>query len=99
MDKNSQKILNFIIQSNATTISELSNQEIVPIDMLIEIIANLKEQNFIKFTNDGFIRPTNKGSTYKSTQLYKWLSEHLIETLALIISVLAFIEATIALIL
>jgi len=92
MDKNTKKVLDFIIKSDGISFLDLANQNLVSIDILVEIVYNLKTLDLIKFTNDEKIRSTNKGNTYKNVSWSIWLAEHFIETLALIVAIIALIR-------
>lgn len=101
MDNKSKKILKYINKNNNKNFSLLRLIQIFPNiskDHLIEIVHCLYKNDYIKYVGDkGYIKPTNKGKTYFSVARNNWLSKNIIAILALFVSILAFIEATISL--
>lgn len=99
LDKNSKKVLKFFIKNNDTnSFAAISSHfsKYSHLD-LIDILNHLHKEGYLRIIGDSKYYLTNKGKTYKNLSTKLWLSEHIVETSALIISILAFIEATIAL--
>lgn len=102
MDKNSKRILKYLCKHklNNYNLIELANIfPKIPKDHLIEIVHSLYIEKYIKYIGDSSIKVTNKGITYVSVSRSNWISKNIIAILALIVSILAFIESTIALVL
>ena len=100
MDKNTRKILNFFnahckeLYSASTVYKMFPN--ILPKDIL-EIIHFLCANQYLRVLNGNLYQSTNRGKTYKSVSRNNWISKNIISILALFVSILAFIEATISL--
>ena len=95
MDKNSKKILKFLCKNNSNRYSIISlSKEFpeIPKDHLIEIVHFLYKENYVSS-----ISITNKGITYISVSRSNWISKNIVAVLSLIVSICAFIEATISL--
>jgi len=91
LDFNSYKILKIINKyPNEVDIDVLVSKSNVPKDDFLEILFNLRDFGYIKFVRDGYVESTNKGKTYKSVSRNKWISEHIVETIALIFSIASF---------
>lgn len=102
MDYQSKKILKYLNKHSSMKFSISELHTIFPNidkDYLIEIVHNLNKNNYIKFIGNSSIRSTNKGKTYFYISRSNWISQHIVSILALIVSFLAFIVATISLIL
>lgn len=99
LDKNSKKVLKFFIKNNnANSFATISSHFTKYSNLdLIDILNHLCKKGYLRIIGDSKYYLTNKGKTYKNLSIKLWLSEHIVETSALIISILAFIEATIAL--
>ena len=100
LDKNSKKVLKFFIKNNKTlSYSELATHfdNYFNLD-LIDILNSLCKEDYLRIISDSKYYITNKGKTYKSLSIKSWLSEHLIETLALIVSILALILSIVSLV-
>ena len=100
MDKNSKKILNFLCKNNSNRYSIISlSKEFpeIPKDHLIEIVHFLYKENYVRYISDSSISITNKGITYISVSRSNWISKNIVAVLSLIVSIFAFIEATISL--
>lgn len=101
MDKNTRKILNFLnshpneFYSPATVLKIFPNLN--PKDIL-EILNFLSTNNYVRVVSNNLYQSTNKGKNYKSVNRKKWISNHIVAVLALIVSIFAFIESTISLI-
>ena len=94
MDKNTKKILKFLCKNkdNKYSIITLSNHfNKIPKDHIIEIVHNLYKDNYVVYITDSSIKVTNKGITYLSVVRSNWISKHIIETLAFIVSLIALI--------
>lgn len=101
MDKNSKKILKFLCKnkSNYYNLINLSNKfPKIPKDHLVEIVHSLYKEKYIKYISDSSIKVTNKGFTFNSAIRSAWISEHIVETLALIVSFVSLIISIIALV-
>ena len=101
MDSNSKKILKFLCKNKHNYYSLIFLSQKFPEiskDHIVEIIHELHINKFIKYVNDYSIKITNKGITYFSLVRSNWLSEHIIETIALILSLIAIIISIIALV-
>ena len=101
MDKNTYKVLKFYnshypekysVSSISKFFSKLSIKE------LLEITNYLYKNGYLRFCGDNLFQSTNKGKTYKSVNHQEWLSKNIVAILALVVSILAFIESTISLI-
>lgn len=102
MDSNSKKILKFLLKNkgNNYSISKLVKYfPEIPKDYIIEIIHTLYKNNYIRYVTDSSIRITNQGETFFSVSRSNWISENIVSILALVVSICAFIEATISLLL
>lgn len=102
MDSNSKKILKFLLENkdnNYSLTSLTPHFPEIPKDHMVEIIHNLYQEKYIKYVTDSSIRITNHGKTYFSSSYSAWISEHIIETLSLILSFIAIIISIIALVL
>lgn len=101
MDKNTCKVLNFFNAnpSNRYSVGTVAKffPKLSPKDLL-EITDNLHKDGYLRFCGTNLFQSTNKGKTYKSVSRKEWLSKHIVAVLALIVSILAFIESTISLI-
>lgn len=100
MDKNSKKILKFLCKNNSNRYSIISlSKEFpeIPKDHLIEIVHFLYKENYVRYIIDSSISITNKGITYISVSRSNWISKNIVAILSLIVSICAFIEATISL--
>ncbi len=100
MDFQTKKVLKYLNSHGSMRFSLAQLFKIFPNidkDYLVEIIQYLNKQDYIKFVGDSSVKSTNKGKTYFSVKRSEWISEHIVETLALIISFLAFILSIIAL--
>lgn len=101
MDFNTKKILKFLIKNKNKNFSIIKLSESFPKiskDHLIEIINNLYKDKYIKYVGDTSIKITNKGITYISVIRDAWLSEHIIEILALITAFISLIFSIFALV-
>lgn len=100
MDKNSKKILKFLCRNNSNRYSIINlSKEFpeIPKDHLIEIVHFLYKENYVRYISDSSISITNKGITYISVSRSNWISKNIVAILSLIVSICAFIEATISL--
>ena len=101
MDKNTYKVLKFY-NSHPTECYSVSTiakwfPKLTARDLL-EIVNYLYKNGYLRFHGDNLFQTTNKGKTYKSVNRKEWISKHIVAILALIVSVLAFVESTISLI-
>lgn len=101
MDKNSYKILKFfnahsIEMYSAAVVSKMF-PKLLPKDIL-EILHNLRSDGYLRMIGDSSYQSTNKGKTYPRVRCTEWLSEHIIETLALIVAFIALVVSIIALV-
>ena len=99
MDKNTKKVLkliNKLSKKSSIDIDIIRNDCKIPIDDFYEILSYLSNDEFIKFPKNGYAETTNKGKTYLSALRSQWISEHIIETLSLIISIIALTFSIIA---
>lgn len=101
MDKNTYKILKFYnshpkdrfsVSSIAKWFPDLSTRD------LLEMVGYLRQNGYLRFCGDNLYQATNKGKTYRYVSRKNWLSKNIIAILALVVSILAFIESTISLI-
>ena len=110
MDKNSKKILKFLCKNNSNRYSIISlSKEFpeIPKDHLIEIVHFLYKENYVRYISDSSISITNKGITIvkvnglikkpNKVKFSNWISKNIVAILSLIVSIFAFIEATISL--
>lgn len=98
MDINTKKVLKAINKyHDEVDIDLILNKVNLPKDDFLEILYDLEKEYYIRITSRNNIETTNKGKTYWSSSILNWLSEHIIESLALLISIIAMIESTIAL--
>jgi hypothetical protein len=101
MDKNSYKVLKFFNAHStefysASTINKIF-PELLPKDIL-EILHYLRSNEYLRIISSNLYQATNKGKTYHHVRISKWLSEHIIETLALIVAFIALIVSIVALV-
>ncbi len=101
MDKNSRKILKFYNShpNDAYSVSVPAKffPDIPPRD-IVEIAKNLKDEGYLRIIGTNQYQSTNKGKTRKSVTRNNWISEHIIETLALIVAFIALIVSIIAIV-
>jgi hypothetical protein len=101
MDKNSKKILKYLCKNKLNHYNLINLSKVfpdIPKDHLIEIVHSLYKEDHIKYVSDSSIKVTNKGITYISVVRNAWISEHIIETLALIVAFIALIVSIVALV-
>jgi hypothetical protein len=101
LDKNSYKILKFFNSHpnemySASTVYKMF-PKLLPKDIL-EILRNLHSDEYLRVIRDSCYQSTNKGKTYPRVRVYEWLSEHIVETLALIIAFISLIVSIVALV-
>lgn len=101
MDKNSYKVLKFFNTHStefysASTINKIF-PELLPKDIL-EILHYLRSNEYLRMISDSSYQATNKGKTYPRVRRSEWLSEHIIETLALCLSFIAIVISIISLV-
>ena len=93
MDKNTYKILKFYnahpdesysMSIIAKWFPKLSTND------LLEIHKLLHNNGYLHIIQGNLYHATNKGKTYKEVNRNKWLSEHSVEVVALIISIVSF---------
>ena len=101
MDKNSYKVLKFFNahpneMDSASTVSKMF-PELSPKDIL-EILHILRSNGHLRIISSNLYQATNKGKTYHHVRISIWLSEHIIETLALIVAFIALIVSIVALV-
>lgn len=93
MDKNTYKVLRFYnshpdkhfsISEVAKWFPKLSTSD------LVEISNSLTAEKYLRIIQGCSYQATNKGKTYKEVNRNKWLSEHSVEVVALIISIVSF---------
>lgn len=101
MDKNSRKILKFYnshpddsypISIPAKFFPDIPSKDIA------EIAKSLKNEGYLRIIATNQYQSTNKGKTHKSVARNNWISEHIIETLALIVAFIALIVSIIAIV-
>lgn len=100
MDYQSKKVLKFLNKhtKHNFTLSQLWNHfSNIPEDDLIEILLSLRDSGYVKITFDSEFESTNKGKTYFSVNRSKWISEHIIETLAFIVAFVALLVSIVSL--
>ena len=99
LDKNTLKVLKFYNSHSQEMYSIASVAKFFPTisskDML-EIVHYLSNNDYLRIVKDNLYQSTNKGKTYKSVARNDWISEHIIETLALIVAFVALIVSIIA---
>lgn len=101
MDKNTRKILNFFNAHSNEMYSASTVYKMFPNFLtkdILEIIHYLCDNGYLRIIKDNLYQSTNKGKTYKAVSRSNWISKHIVAILALVVSVLAFIESTISLI-
>ena len=99
MDSNSRKVLKYISHKKnheCPTDNVISHFSKLPKDYIIEIISSFKKSKLIKFQDEN-IRCTNKGSMYLKTLRNSWIKTNIVDILALIIAIAAFIVSIFAL--
>lgn len=101
MDKNTLKVLKFYnshsqeMYSIAATCKIFSN---ISTNDMKEILEFLYSNGYLRIIQGNLYQSTLKGKSYKAISRNKWISEHIVETFALIISFLSLIVSIIALI-
>ncbi len=101
MDKNSYNVLKFYIAhpDEMFPISTAAKwfPNLSPRDLL-EISNSLAKNGYLRIISGNLFQITNKGKTYKAVNRSSWISKNIIALLALIVSIFAFVESTISLI-
>lgn len=101
MDFNTKKILKFLIKNRNKNFSIIELSKFFPKiskDHLVEIINSLYKDKYVKYIGNASIKVTNKGITYISVIRDAWLSEHIIEILALVTAFISLIFSIFALV-
>lgn len=101
MDKNTLKVLKFYNSHPEEMYSIATACKIFPYistkDMK-EILEFLHGNGYLRIIQGNLYQSTNKGKTRKSVARNNWISEHIIETLALIVAFIALIVSIIAIV-
>ena len=97
MDYSYFKYMSYINKHKKISWVDMSDYFKISKDDAREIVNVLKEQGYIRYIGDTQLIPTIKGKYFKKSYILSFINVNIVNILALIVSILAFIEATIAL--
>ena len=99
MDKNTYKILKFLIKHKAENISIIELSKFfpeLPKEYIIEIVNYLRKNDYVRYIGiNTYIKITNKGEMFFNVSNNNWISEHFIEILDFVVAFIALIFSTI----
>lgn len=92
------KFMSFINKNKKINVKELADKFNLSTPETIEVIKTLCNDGYLYCCGDIEYAPTIKGKYFFKSFFLNFINVNIIDILALIVSILAFIEATIALI-